>query len=83
MLEFAPGTLGGKHAETTEIPVAGAAPPGTLFDYASIHIVTTSTLRRLETAYPAGQFAIQRFRPNLVVECPDESGFVENAWLAA
>ncbi len=45
MLEFAAGTLGGKHAEPTEIPVAGAAPPGTLFDYASIHIVTTSTRR--------------------------------------
>jgi len=25
MLEFAAGTFGGKHAETTEIPVAGAA----------------------------------------------------------
>jgi len=80
MLEFAAGTLGGKHIETTEIPVADAAPPGTLFDYASIHIVTTSTLRRLEAAYPEGQFAIQRFRPNLVVDCGDESGFVENAW---
>jgi uncharacterized protein YcbX len=22
-----------------------------------------------------------RFRPNLVVDCPDESGFVENAWV--
>jgi uncharacterized protein len=81
MLEFAAGTLGGKHAETTEIPVAGAAPPGALFDYASIHIITTSTLRSFETAYPQGQFAIARFRPNLVVECPDESGFVENAWV--
>ena len=32
MLEFAAGTLGGKHAETTAIPVAGEAAPGTLFD---------------------------------------------------
>ena len=50
MLEFAAGTLGGKHAETREIPVAGAAPPGALFDYASIHIITASTLRSFETA---------------------------------
>ena len=80
MLEFAAGTLCGTHIDTTEIPVAGAAAPGTLFDYAGIHIVTTSTLRRLEAAYPEGKFAIQRFRPNLVVDCADENGFVENAW---
>ena len=63
----------------SEVPVVGTA-PGSLFDYASIHIVTTATLRRLEAAYPAGQFAIQRFRPNLEVDCPAEAGFVENAW---
>jgi len=80
MLELAAGTLGGKYAETTEVPVAGAAPPGTLFDYACIHIVTTSALRRLRAAYPEGQFAIHRFRPNIVVDCGDETGFVENSW---
>ena len=80
MLEFAAGTLGGKHLETTELPVSSAAPAGTLFDYTSIHIVTTSTLNRLQSAYPQGQFAIQRFRPNVVVDCEGEVGFVENAW---
>lgn len=80
MLEFAAGTLGGKYAETTEVPVAGAAPPGTHFDYACIHIVTTSALGRLQAAYQEGQFAIHRFRPNIVVDCGDETGFVENAW---
>lgn len=81
MLEFAAGTLGGKYAKTTEVPVAGAAPRGTLFDYASIHIVTKSALQRLQEAYPEGQFSIQRFRPNIVVDCANESGFVENAWV--
>ncbi|MET1083929.1 MAG: MOSC N-terminal beta barrel domain-containing protein [Burkholderiales bacterium] len=81
MLEFAAGSLGGKHIDTTAIPVAGAAPAGTLFDYASVHIITTATLQRLKESYPAGQIAIQRFRPNIVVECPDETGFVENSWL--
>lgn len=81
LLEFHPGTLGGKHAEATEAPIAGDAPPGTLFDYASVHVLTTSTLRSLQAAYPEGNFAVQRFRPNLVVDCPDETGFVENAWL--
>lgn len=81
MLEFAPGTLGGKYATTTEVPVAGAAPRGTLFDYACIHIVTTSSLQCLQDAYPEGQFSPQRFRPNIVVDCAGESGFVENSWV--
>ncbi|MCI0403178.1 MAG: MOSC domain-containing protein [Acidobacteria bacterium] len=81
MLEFAAGTLGGKHAETTEAPLSGAAPPGTFFDLACVHLLTTATLRRLQEAYPEGQFAVQRFRPNLVVDCADESGFVENSWV--
>jgi len=80
MLEFSAGTLGGKHAETTAIPVAGAAAAGTLFDYASVHVVTTATLARLQAAYPDGRFTVERFRPNIVVDCPDETGFVENAW---
>jgi hypothetical protein len=80
MLEFDAGTLGGKHAETTALPVSSAAPSGTLFDYASVHIITTATLRRLKEAYPAGQITIQRFRPNIVVDCPDETGFAENSW---
>ncbi len=80
MLEFAAGTLGGKYAEATEVPIAGAAPPGTLFDYACLHILTTSTLECFQIAYSAGQFAIQRFRPNIVVDCGDEKGFVENSW---
>jgi len=81
MLEFAPGTLGGKYAKVTEVPVAGAAPRGTLFDYACVHILTTSALQRLQEAYPEGQFSVQRFRPNIVVDCAGESGFVENSWV--
>jgi uncharacterized protein YcbX len=81
MLEFAPGTLGGKYAKTTEVPVAGAAPRGTLFDYACIHIVTISALQFLQAAYPEGQFSAERFRPNIVVDCAEVSGFVENSWV--
>lgn len=80
MIGFDAGTLGGKYADTTTFPASSAAPPGTLFDYASIHLITTATLRRLQEAYPEGQITIQRFRPNLVVDCTDASGFVENSW---
>lgn len=79
-LEFAAGTLAGKHADTTEVPLASAAPPGTFVDYATLHILTTSTLAQLAKAYPQGRFDICRFRPNIVMETSDV-GFVENAWL--
>jgi uncharacterized protein YcbX len=63
-----------------EIPSSIGAPPGTLFDYSAIHLVTTGTLGRLAESYPAGAFDPRRFRPNLVVEVA-ERDFVENAWL--
>jgi uncharacterized protein len=60
---------------------AQASPPGTFFDYAPIHILTTATLERLRQLYPGGDFDVRRFRPNLVitVHIPGE-GFVENTW---
>jgi len=78
--EFDAGTLAGKFAAATEFPLAAGAPPGTFVDYATLHILTTSTLAALSKAYPEGRFAIRRFRPNIVVDT-SESGFVENAWL--
>jgi hypothetical protein len=69
------------HRDTvTEEQVAGAAPPGTFFDLAPIHVLTTATIDRLRELYPAGRFEVRRFRPNLVVRV-DEEGFVENSWL--
>jgi uncharacterized protein len=62
--------------------LARAAPAGTFFDYAPVHLLTTATLERLREAYPAGQFDARRFRPNLVVAPPaDQTGFVENRWI--
>ncbi len=59
-----------------------AMPESTFFDLAPVHILTTATLDALKQAYPAGQFKVQRFRPNLVVKSPDgEIGFVENDWV--
>ena len=62
-----------------EIPASMGAPPGTFFDYSAIHLVTTGTLGRLAEAY-SGTFDRRRFRPNLVVEVPEDA-FVENEWV--
>ncbi len=62
--------------------MARAAPAGTFFDYAPVHVLTTGTLARLSDLYPEGRFEVHRFRPNVVVAPADgERDFVENAWL--
>jgi uncharacterized protein YcbX len=63
-------------------PMGLAAPTGTFFDHAALHVLTTATLSRLQALYPAGRFAASRFRPNiLVTPNGDAQGFVENMWL--
>ncbi|MDJ0926521.1 MAG: MOSC domain-containing protein [Gammaproteobacteria bacterium] len=67
--------------EATEFEVGGAA-PGTFFDLAPIHLITTATLNQLRDAKPDAHFGISRFRPNIVVATPDDTtGFVENDWV--
>ncbi|MDQ2911252.1 MAG: MOSC domain-containing protein [Actinomycetota bacterium] len=59
-----------------------AMPPGTFFDLAVVHVLTTATLDRLRELYPGGRFEVRRFRPNIVVQL-DSGGkdFVENGWI--
>jgi uncharacterized protein YcbX len=79
LLEFPAGTAGGKMADVTEVAISSAAPPGTFFDVASVHLITTATLGRIQSAYPQGRIDVRRFRPNIVVTT-DAEPFAENAW---
>jgi uncharacterized protein YcbX len=66
----------------TRETMALAAPAGTFFDYAALHILTTATLDQAQELYPAGRFEVRRFRPNIVVAPAEgQRGFVENAWI--
>ena len=57
-------------------------PTGTFFDGATVHLLTTATLNRLQGSYLQGRFEVPRFRPNIVVEVPaGEKGFVEQSWI--
>ncbi|HUQ16478.1 MAG TPA: MOSC N-terminal beta barrel domain-containing protein [Candidatus Saccharimonadales bacterium] len=59
-----------------------AMPPRTFFDFAVVHVLTTATIDRLRTLYPAGRVEPRRFRPNIIVGVPSgEQDFVENAWI--
>ena len=55
--------------------------PGTFFDAAPLHLVTTATLARLAQLAPGTAFPPARFRPNIVVRVAEEPGFVENTWV--
>jgi uncharacterized protein YcbX len=71
---------GGNDDETvSEIAIGLAAPAGTFYDLAVLHVLTTSTLTTLEGFYPEGRFAALRYRPNVLIDTA-EAGFVENDW---
>jgi uncharacterized protein YcbX len=48
---------------------------------AHCHLITGATLRRLSRGYPEGEFAPERFRPNVLLDCGYEVGFVEQPWV--
>ncbi len=56
-------------------------PAGTFFDACPIHAITTATLARLRQLEPQLDFAVERFRPNLLIAAPEGvEGFVEEGW---
>ena len=60
--------------------VGAAAPDGTFFDYAPLHLITTSTLDQIADLSPRGAIELERYRPNLVIRTPP-GGFTENDWV--
>ena len=57
-------------------------PEGTFFDACSIHAISTATLEALKQREPDLDFAVERFRPNLLIEpTPGMQGFVEEKWV--
>jgi uncharacterized protein YcbX len=60
--------------------LGGAAPEGTFFDFAPLHLLTTSTLDQIATLSPRGTVEPERYRPNIVIQAT-APGFTENDWL--
>jgi uncharacterized protein YcbX len=66
----------------SDLALGLAAAPGSFFDLAPVHLVTSSSLDELGRLQPSSRFAVQRFRPNVVIAVPPD-GFVENGWVGA
>ena len=72
----------GDGEDIREEAMALAAPSGTFFDYAPLHIISTATLDHLRRLSPAHDFDVRRFRPNIVIASSvSEHGFAENDWI--
>ena len=83
--DFVPDIEGSKPELRGTVKLAQLAllAPGTFFDAAPVHVVTTSSLDALAAAYPSGRFDARRFRPNVLIDtgASDAGGYVENAWV--
>lgn len=60
--------------------LGAGAPPGTFFDFAPIHLITSSTLDRIARLHPRGSAEAERYRPNIVIAAA-APGFTENDWV--
>lgn len=66
-----------------EVTTPLTLPEGTFFDACPIHAISTATLATLRRLQPELDFAVERFRPNLLIDTlPDLEGFVEEQWVA-
>lgn len=67
----------------TPIRLADRAAEGVRSDYGheALHLLTTASLRQFAAFHPAGRFEPARFRPNLVFDFGERTGFVEQEWI--
>ena len=59
--------------------LGGAAPEGTFFDFAPLHLLATSTMDQVARLSPRGTVEPERYRPNIIIQMT-APGFAENDW---
>lgn len=75
--------LAGKKRQLSDSADRYDLAPGTFFDSAHLHLLTTGTLQHLQSLIaPDAQTDVRRFRPNILIESnPNLTGFIEDAWI--
>lgn len=68
-----------------KVRLAKSDAPDTILPYKAshCHLLTSATLKALTKAYPSGRFVPARFRPNVVLDCGETTGFIESDWLGS
>jgi hypothetical protein len=51
------------------------------YSHSALHVLTTASLRQFAEHHLEGRFVPARFRPNLVIDMGDDTGFVEQGWI--
>ncbi|MEY2568053.1 MAG: uncharacterized protein QOE35_2582 [Actinomycetota bacterium] len=79
------------HAATYEMNVSAVdedsavielpCPPGTYFDAAAVHLLSTSSLATMAARQPGSRWDLHRFRPTLLVDTDGSEGFPEDEWI--
>ncbi|MGH8245857.1 MAG: MOSC N-terminal beta barrel domain-containing protein, partial [Gammaproteobacteria bacterium] len=54
--------------------------PGTYFDVQPVHLLTTASLEHMRSLNAGADWAVQRFRPNIVVDTGSLRGLIEAGW---
>ncbi|MYT28225.1 MULTISPECIES: MOSC domain-containing protein [unclassified Streptomyces] len=62
------------------VDLGALAPAGTFFDFAPVHLISTSTLNQVAALSPRKSIEAVRYRPNIVITT-DGLGFPEHAWM--
>ncbi|MGG1554269.1 MOSC domain-containing protein [Paenibacillus ferrarius] len=58
-----------------------SSPEGTFFDIDIVHLLTTASINKMRELIPESRIEARRFRTNIVIDVPNEEGFVENSWV--
>ncbi|MGZ4673654.1 MAG: MOSC domain-containing protein, partial [Ilumatobacteraceae bacterium] len=65
--------------DDTSPAIEWSMPPGRFVDASPLLMLTTASLRTGAALYPAGDWDVRRFRPNVLIEV-DADGWVEDGW---
>ena len=64
-----------------DLPVAMSTEKTSFVDLAAIHLLSTASLHTLAALAPESGVDVRRFRPNLVIDTGDATGFVDTEWV--
>lgn len=66
---------------TLDLPVAMSTEKSSYVDLAALHLVSTASLAALAALTPESTIDVRRFRPNLVIDTGDATGFLDVDWV--
>ncbi len=64
-----------------DLPVAMSTEKTSFVDLAAMHLLSTASLHALAALAPEAAVDVRRFRPNLVIDTGDATGFVDTEWV--